>query len=120
MQSFPGGSVVKNSLRNAGDTSSVPSPGRFHGPRGNKAHRPLTVGLLKWASEARVPGAASLQQEKPPQWEAHALELESNPHPPQLEKKPVQSSEDLAQPKINKCRNNFFKYFFFFFMRLLR
>ena len=54
MQSFPGGSVVKNSVLNAGDTSSVPSPGRFHGPRGNKAHRPLTVGLLKWAGEAAL------------------------------------------------------------------
>ncbi|XP_057410948.1 interferon-related developmental regulator 2 isoform X2 [Balaenoptera acutorostrata] len=30
---FPGGSVVKNPLANAGDTSSSPSPGRSHMPR---------------------------------------------------------------------------------------
>ena len=85
MQSFPGGSVVKNSLLNAGDTSLVPSPGRFHGPRGNEAHRLLTVGLLKWASEARVPRAASLQQEKPPQWEACPPQRESSPCSLQLQ-----------------------------------
>ena len=29
--------------------------------------------------------AHALQQEKPPQWDAHALQLESSPHLPQLE-----------------------------------
>ena len=32
---FPGGSVVKNPAANAGDTGSVPGPGRSHMPRGN-------------------------------------------------------------------------------------
>ena len=32
---FPGGSVVKNLPADAGDTGSIPDPGRFHVPRGN-------------------------------------------------------------------------------------
>ena len=31
---FPGGPVVDNLLANAGDTGSIPSPGRFHVPWG--------------------------------------------------------------------------------------
>ena len=47
------------------------------------------------------PRACTLQQEKPPQWEAPALQLESSPCSSQQEKTPS-SSEDPAQPKINK------------------
>ena len=32
---FPGGMVVKNPLANAGDTGSIPGPGRAHMPRSN-------------------------------------------------------------------------------------
>ena len=32
---FPGGTVVKNPLANAGDTGSIPGPGRSHMPQGN-------------------------------------------------------------------------------------
>ena len=32
---FPGDPVVKNSSANAGDTGSIPGPGRSHMPRGN-------------------------------------------------------------------------------------
>ena len=37
-----------------------------------------------WAAttEAHVPRAHALQQEKPPQWEAHVSQLESRPHSP--------------------------------------
>ena len=47
------------------------------------------------------PRACALQQGKPPQWEACALQLASSSHLPQLEKSPS-SNEDPAQPKINK------------------
>ena len=30
MQGFPGGTVVENLPANAGDTGSIPGPGRFH------------------------------------------------------------------------------------------
>ena len=32
---FPGGPVVKNLPANAGDTDSIPGPGRFHVPEGD-------------------------------------------------------------------------------------
>ena len=53
------------------------------------------------------------QQEKPPQWEAYAPQLESSPHVSQLEKA-AQSTEHPGQPKINKwnkeeLRNNLSK-----------
>ena len=35
LQGFPGGLVGKNPPANAGDTSSIPGPGRFHMPRSN-------------------------------------------------------------------------------------
>ena len=34
-EGFPGGSVVKKPLTNAGDKSSIPVPGRFHMPWSN-------------------------------------------------------------------------------------
>ena len=34
-EGFPGGSVVKNTPANAGDTGSIPGPGSFHMPRSN-------------------------------------------------------------------------------------
>ena len=34
-QSFPGGLVVENPPANAGDTDSIPAPGRAHMPHGN-------------------------------------------------------------------------------------
>ena len=35
LRGFPGGAVVKNLPANAGDTGSIPGPGRSHMPRGN-------------------------------------------------------------------------------------
>ena len=49
--------------------------------------------LLSLCSRARA-----LQQEKPPQGEACAPQLESSPHSLKLEKN-LRSKEDLAQPK---------------------
>ena len=45
------------------------------------------------------PKACAPQQEKPPQWEACTLQLESSPCSPQL-KKSLHSKKDPAQPKI--------------------
>ena len=62
VQDSPGGAAVKNPPADAGDTGSSPGPGRFHMPRSNTT------------TEARAPRARALQQEKPPQWEACALQ----------------------------------------------
>ena len=49
---FPGGAVVKNPPANAGDTGSVPGPGRSHMPQSNKARAPqlLSPHTIKPAS----------------------------------------------------------------------
>ena len=60
----PGGTVVKNPPANAGDTGSIPGPGRSHMPRSNEAHASQLQSLL---SRARA-----LQQEKPQQRETRA------------------------------------------------
>ena len=60
---FPDGPVVKNPLANAGDTGSIPGPGRPHMLWSNRAR----VLLLSLCSRACAP-----QEEKPLQWEAGA------------------------------------------------
>ena len=64
-ESIPGGPVDENSPASAGDTSSIPGPGRFHVPRGNSACAPQLLSLCS--------RACALQQEKSPQWEATAM-----------------------------------------------
>ena len=79
---------------NAGDTGSMPGPGRFHMPLSNKA-------LCATATETRPPTGYALQQEKPPQHVACTLQLESSPRLPQLEKT-LCNNKDPAQLKLNK------------------
>ena len=67
---FPSGLVVTNPPAGAGDTDLIPGLGRSHVPGGTWACAP--------------------QQEKPPQWDTHAPELESSPRSPQLETARVQ------------------------------
>ena len=50
------------------------------------------------------PRAHALRQEKPLQWEPHALQLESNPRFPQLEKAYMQ--QQRPSTARNKLRNN--------------
>ena len=83
---FPGGTVVKNLLANAGDTGSTPGPGRSHMPRSNKAHapqllsphsrarKPQLLSLSATTTKARMPRARAPQQKKPLQRESHALQ----------------------------------------------
>ena len=67
MQGFPGGTVVKNPPANAGDEGSSPGPGSSHMPRSNEGRAPQLLSLRATTTEARVPRARALQQEKPPQ-----------------------------------------------------
>ena len=76
---FPGGAVVKNLPANAGDTGSIPGPGRSHMPWSNEARAPQLLSLCSrvhepqllspcvTTTEAHAPRARALQQEKPPQ-----------------------------------------------------
>ena len=73
------GAVVGNPPAIAGDTGSSPGLGRSHMPRTNKARAPQLLSLRSRAcepqllspcattTEALVPRARALQQEKPPQ-----------------------------------------------------
>ena len=59
--------------------------------------------------EPRVPRSPALQQERPPQWEACALQLESGPRSPQLQKKRQQrqrpsTAKNLHQKKKGELR----------------
>ena len=90
-QGFPCGSVVKNPPAKAGDMSSIPGPGKSHMPWSDKASVPQPLSLGSRTREQQqlkptCPRACALQQEKPLQREAHALQLESSPWPPQLKK----------------------------------
>ena len=83
---FPGGTVVKNPPANAGDTGSIPGPRRSHMLWSNKARVPQLLSLCSRAcepqllslhatsAEACAHRAHALQQEKPLQWEASALQ----------------------------------------------
>ena len=100
---FPGGLMVKNLPANARDRGSFPDPGRSYMPLSNYWAFALELGshnyrahmsqLLKWS----CPRARAAQQEKLPQWEAHAPQLKSSPCLLQLEKTPC-SNKDPAQP----------------------
>ena len=75
----PGGAVVKNLPANAGDMGSIPRLGRSHMLQSNKAHAPQLLSLRSRAhkpqllspsattTEACMPRARALQQEKPSQ-----------------------------------------------------
>ena len=58
-EGFPGATVGKNLSASAGDTGSVPGPGRSHMLQSNKAHGPQQS---SWAvaTEAPVPRAHAL------------------------------------------------------------
>lgn len=47
--------VNNNMPAKAGDTGSVPGPGRFHMPWSNSAHAPQLVSLGAATTEARAP-----------------------------------------------------------------
>ena len=71
--------MVKNPPANAGDTGSSRGPGRSHMPWSNeagapqlrslcsRAREPQLLSLRATTTEACVPRARALQQEKPPQ-----------------------------------------------------
>ena len=59
---FPGGTVVKNLPANAGDTGSIPGPGRSHMLWSNYTHEPQLLSPRATTTEACVPRARALQQ----------------------------------------------------------
>ena len=90
---------------------SIPDPGRSHMPQSSYADVPQLLSLCSGAqepqplnpratelTEAPELTACALQQEKPLQGEAQALQWESSLNLLQLQKN-LSSKKDLAQPK---------------------
>ena len=96
---FPGGAVVKNLPASAGDTGSNPGPGRSPMPQSNKARVPQLLSLSATTTEACVPRACALQQEKPPNMKPVNRNQEWSPLAATREK-PARSNKDPRQPKI--------------------
>ena len=81
---FPSGAAVESPPADAGDMGLSPGLGRSHMPRRNWAHAPQLLSLCSRAckpqllsprattTEAHMPRAHALQQEKAPQWGARA------------------------------------------------
>ena len=80
IEDFPGGPVVKNLPANAEDSSSVPGLGRSQVLRNNWICAPQLLSLCSKAHKQQLLSlqsrAHALQQEKPPQREAHTQQLE--------------------------------------------
>ena len=53
-QGFPGDSVVKNPSDDAGDTGSIPDPGRSHLPCSNEACAPQLLSLCSRTLELQL------------------------------------------------------------------
>ena len=84
---FPGGQWLGIHLpASAGDTGSIPGPGKSHMPQNSQAQELQLLSLCSTTAEAHEPRACAPQGEKPPLWEALAPQLESGPHLKQLEK----------------------------------
>ena len=77
---FSGGPGVKNLPANAGNMVSFPGLGRSHMLRAAKAVSHSYCAHTRQLLKPRGSRACALQQETTPQWEAWALQLESNPH----------------------------------------
>ena len=70
-------------------------------PTGHGTTKPMNHNY--WSPSPR---ARALQQEKPPQWEAHTPQLESSPHSLQLEKAQAAMGEGNGTPLQYSCLEN--------------
>ena len=91
--------MVKHLPANAGDTGSIPGPGRSHMPRSNWAPAPQ---LLSLRSRAREPQPLTVEVSeaqllKPARLEPMLCNKRSH-----CNEKPACSNKDPMQPKINK------------------
>ena len=71
------------------------------------AHEPQLLSPCATTTEARTPRARALQQEKPPQWEAHALQRRVDPLATTRESPHAAMKTQCSQRQISK-RNKFF------------
>ena len=85
---------LKNLSANAGNMGSIPGLGRSYMPQGNSAWMPPLLSLCSRAQELQLLKPACLkpllQQEKPPQRQVQAPQLQTSTQSPQLERRPRQ------------------------------
>ena len=102
---FLDGPVVKNQAANTGDSGSTPALWRSHMLQSHWACAPQPLSLSPRAWKLQLPKLkrpkACALQEKPPQWEAHALQVEGGPRSLKLEQSPC-SNKDPANPTVSK------------------
>ena len=94
---FPGG-PVKNPPCSAGDTGSIPGPGRFYMPRGNWAHAPQ---LLSPLQQLLKPTRRMLMRHNKRSHPSEKPTHHNESAAPALRnyRKPAHSNKDPAQPK---------------------
>ena len=63
---LPGGTVDKKLPANAGDTGSIPGPGRFHIPWSNQTQAPQLLSPRAATAKACMPRACTPQPESSP------------------------------------------------------
>ena len=104
-EGFPGGAVVESTCQGK-RRGFDPWSGRIPHALGQLSlcattPEPVPYSPGAAAMKSACPRAQAPWQEKPPPWEAHALQLERSPRLPQLENS-QSCNKDPAQPKINK------------------
>ena len=109
---FPGASTVKNLPTNAGDSSSIPDPGRSHMPGSNLTRWPQLLSLWSRAqelqllspsattTEAQGPEACAPQQKKATAIRRLRNSMKSSPPLAATTEKPPQQQRP-SKPKIN-------------------
>ena len=100
-QGFPGGSVVKSLPANAGDTGSIPDPGRSHMPGGNICPYATTTEPTCTPSEACALQSLCAETREATTMRSQCNVTESSLCSQQLEKSPCNNG-DPAQLKLNK------------------
>ena len=89
--------MVKNLTASAGDTGFIPGPGRSLMPRNNWLYAPQL--LSPYILDSVLHHKKPLQQEKPPQCDTWAPQLESHARSPQQEKATQQQRPGVAKNK---------------------
>ena len=109
---FPSGALDKSLSANAGDTGSIPGPGRFHMLWSNYAHVPQLLSPRAEATEAHALGPCAPRKEKPPQGEACGPQW--GVAASELGKSPWAAMKTQHNQKENKLNLKIFIYFYWF------
>ena len=97
--------MSKNLHIDVGDMDLIPLSGKIPHAMGQLSPCATTTEPTFYKYEAHRSRGCAPQQEKPPQWEAHVLELESSLCSPTTRDSPHKSNKDPAQPQDDNARS---------------